>query len=77
MANVNERIKMFPKADRAKVIAGVGLLGGAILLIYGLAMSRMMIYYDTNESMVFRYINSIVTILWACMALVSSVLLLR
>ena len=75
MATVKERIKFLPKADRAKVIAGVGLLGGIILLIYGLNMTRF--YYDIDESTVFRYINAIVTIVWASLALIGSVKLLK
>jgi len=75
MTTANERIKIMPKVDRAKVIAGVGLLGGAILLIYGLTLTR--IYYSTDESFIFRYISGIVTVLWAALALISSVLLLR
>ena len=75
MASVKERIKILPKADRAKVIAGVGLLGGVILLIYGLSMTR---FYDINdETMLFRYINALVTIVWASLALFGSVKLLK
>lgn len=79
MANVNERIKILPKADKAKVVAGVGLLGGIILLIYGLNMTRFYFGYDdtNDELMVYRYINAIVSILWASMAIFSSVILLR
>ncbi|HDZ16713.1 hypothetical protein LCGC14_1066180 [marine sediment metagenome] len=76
MANVSGRNIIFPKIDRRKVIAGMGLLGGAILLLYGLMISRLY-YYGTDESTVFRYINAIVTILWASMAIFSSVILLR
>jgi len=75
MTIVKERIKFLPKADRAKVVAGVGLLGGVILLIYGLSMTRF--YYNIDESMVFRYIHAIVTIVWASLALISSVKLLK
>ncbi len=76
MDNANERKIIFPKIDRQKVIAGLGLLGGAILLLYGLMISRLYIS-GNDESTVFRYINAIVTILWAIMALTSSVILLR
>jgi hypothetical protein len=76
MATENERIKILPKIDRRKVIAGVGLLGGLILLLYGLMSTR--IYYSVpDESTVFRYIHGIVTIVWALMAVFSSVILLR
>jgi len=75
MATGNERIKILPTMDRSKVIAGVGLLGGLILLLYGLIMTR--IYYGAGESVVFRYIHAIVTIVWAFLALSSSVILLR
>ena len=75
MAAVNERIKMLPKADRAKVIAGVGLLAGMILLITGLSMTRL--YGYTGEALIYWYISAIVTIFWASLALFSSVILLR
>ena len=74
MANVSERKLIFPKIDRRKVIAALGLLGGAILLLYGLTVVRI---YSIDESTVFRYISAIVSILWAFMALFSSVILLR
>ncbi|MHA2035566.1 MAG: hypothetical protein ACW972_03160 [Promethearchaeota archaeon] len=76
MTTYNERIKILPKIDRRKVIAGVGLLGGLILLLYGL-MSTRLYYSIPDESTVFRYIHGIVTIVWAFMAISSSVLLLR
>ena len=76
MDNANERKIIFPKIDRQKVIAGLGLLGGSILLLYGLMISRLYISVN-DESTVFIYINAIVTILWAIMALTSSVILLR
>ncbi len=58
MATVSERIKFLPKADRAKVVAGVGLLGGVILLIYGLNMTRF--YYDIDDSTVFTALTQVV-----------------
>jgi len=75
MANTRERIKLLPKINRAKVIAGVGLLAGMILLITGLSMTRL--YGYTGEALIFWYISAIVTIVWASMALFSSVILLR
>ena len=74
MTTATGRNLIFPKIDRAKVIAGLGLLGGAILLLYGLTVARI---YGVDEATVFRSINAIVTILWAFMALASSVILLR
>ena len=75
LATISERIKVFPKIDRAKVIAGVGLLAGMILLITGLSMTRL--YGYTGEALIFWYISAIVTIVWASLALFSSVILLK
>ncbi len=75
MANTSERIKLLPKIDRAKVIAGVGLLAGIILLITGLSLTRL--YGYVGEASNFWYISAIVTIVWASIALFSSVILLR
>lgn len=75
MATVKESIKMRPKIDKAKAIAAVGLLGGLILLIYGLSATRFI--YEIDESLVFRYIHGIISIVWASLALFSSVILLK
>jgi hypothetical protein len=75
MAALNERIKMFPKLNRFKVIAGVGLLSGMLLLITGL--SSRMYFYSYDESSVYRTISSIVAIGWAMLCLISAFLLLR
>jgi len=74
MTNVDERFKL-PKIKRAKVIAFLGLLSGVILLIVGLSATR--IYGTTGNSYIFGSISAIMTIIWACLALISSVLLLR
>lgn len=75
MDNTHERIKLLPNINRAKVIAGVGLLAGMILLITGLLMTRL--YGYVGEALIFWYISAIVTIVWASIALFSSVILLR
>ena len=75
MVNADERVKIIPKSDRAKVIAGVGLLGGMILLITGLFQTRL--YGYTGDALIFYYIHAIVTIAWACFAIASSIILLR
>jgi len=77
MATISEKIKFLPKMDKNKAVAAVGLLGGIILLIYGLNASQISYYNGIDESLIFRYINAIVTIGWASLALCSSVLLLK
>jgi len=61
----------------SKVGSFISLLGGILLLRWGLEYSLFIKNFDIDITTPFRYINLIVTLFWSSLAIVGSVMILR
>lgn len=61
----------------SKVGAFICLLGGILLLRWGLEYSMFIKFYTIDITTIFRYIHLIVTLLWSCLAILGSEMVLR